>query len=135
MKIAITASQPNLEAEVDPRFGRCRWFIIIDPDTMQFEVAENESAMAGGGAGVSTSQTIVNQKVKAVLTGNCGPNAHQVLSASGIEVITGVSGKIKDIVEGYKTGRYQTSAQPNVAEHYGKGQAGQFAHRGHHGEH
>ncbi|GAJ05614.1 unnamed protein product, partial [marine sediment metagenome] len=111
----------NLDAEVDPRFGRCQYFIIADPETMEFEVLENSSAMAGGGAGISTGQMIASKGVTAVLTGNCGPNAYQVLSAAGLQVITGVSGKVRDAVQAYKSGRFQASSQPNVADHFGMG--------------
>jgi predicted Fe-Mo cluster-binding NifX family protein len=121
MKIAITATGSSLDAEVDPRFGRCQYFIIVDPETMQFEALENSAAMAGGGAGVSAAQTIASKGVEAVLTGNCGPNAYQVLSAAGIKVITGVAGKVQDAIQGYKSGKFQASSQPNVGDHFGMG--------------
>ena len=121
MRIAISTTAPNLDAEVDPRFGRCQYFIIVDPDTMQFEAVENSSAMASGGAGISTGQMIASKGVQAVLTGNCGPNAYQVLSGAGIQVITGVSGRVSDAIQAYKSGQFQTSSQPNVATHFGMG--------------
>jgi len=121
MKIAITAAGSTLDAEVDPRFGRCQYFIVADPQTMEFEAVDNSSAMAAGGAGISAAQMIASKGIEAVLTGNCGPNAHQVLSAAGIQVITGVSGKIKDAIEGYRTGKFKTSSQPNVPDHFGMG--------------
>jgi len=121
MKIAISATAPSLDAEVDPRFGRCQYFIIADPETTEFETMDNSSAMAAGGAGISAGQAIADKGVQAVLTGNCGPNAYQVLSSAGIQVITGVSGKVKDVVEGYKLGKFQASAQANVPDHFGTG--------------
>ena len=121
MRIAISASEPNMDAEVDPRFGRCQYFIIIDPDTMEFEAVENSGATAGGGAGISTAQTIAGKGVQSVLTGNCGPNAFQVLFAAGIKVVTGVSGKVQDAVRDYKAGKYQANSQPNVPGHWGTG--------------
>ena len=121
MRIAISATGPTLDAEVDARFGRCPYFIIVDPDTMQFEAMENSSAMAGGGAGISTGQMIASKGVQVVLTGNCGPNAYQVLSAAGLQVITGVSGKVRDAVIAYKSGQFQAVSQPNVADHFGMG--------------
>jgi len=123
MKIAITATGPTLDAEVDPRFGRCQYFVIVDPDTMQFESVENSSAMASGGAGISAAQTIVSKGVEAVLTGNCGPNAYQVLSPAGIKVITGASGKVRDAAQSYKLGNLEGSTQPNVPGHFGMGRA------------
>lgn len=121
MKIAISATGPSLDAEVDPRFGRCQHFIIVDPQTMQFEALENPNIAASGGAGISTGQMIADRGVEVVLTGNCGPNAYQTLSAAGIQVITGVSGRIKDAVKAYKAGKLQPSAQPSVVSHYGMG--------------
>ncbi|HEY41071.1 MAG TPA: dinitrogenase iron-molybdenum cofactor biosynthesis protein, partial [Dehalococcoidia bacterium] len=121
MKIAVSAAGPTLDDEVDPRFGRCQYFIIADPETMAFEAMDNSSAMAAGGAGIAAAQTIVDKGVKAVLTGNCGPNAYEVLSAAGTEVITGVSGKVKDAIEGYQTGKYKPSAQASVPDHFGTG--------------
>ena len=61
MKIAISAMGTTLDAEIDPRFGRCQYFIIVDPDTMEFEALDNSGAMAGGGAGISTAQTIAGK--------------------------------------------------------------------------
>jgi len=61
MRIAITATGLTLDAEVDPRFGRCQYFIIVDPETLEFESLENSSAMAGGGAGISAGQMIAGK--------------------------------------------------------------------------
>ena len=121
MKIAISATGTTLDVEIDPRFGRCQYFVIADPDTMEFEALENSGAMAGGGAGISTAQTIAGKGIEAVLTGNCGPNAYQVLSAAGIKVVTGVSGKVQDAIQNYKSGKLKASSQPNVAGHFGMG--------------
>jgi len=124
MKIAISATGTTLDAEVDPRFGRCQYFIIADTETEEFEALDNSSATAAGGAGISAAQMIVGKGVAAVLTGNCGPNAHQVLSAAGVKVITGVSGKIKDAITEYKLGTYSAAQQANVPDHYGMGGGG-----------
>ena len=121
MRIAVSATGSTLDAEVDPRFGRCSYFVIVDLDTMQFEALENSGAMASGGAGISAGQMVANMGVQAVLTGHCGPNAYQVLSAAGIQVITGVSGKIRDAIEAYKKGQFQATSQPSVGAHYGMG--------------
>jgi predicted Fe-Mo cluster-binding NifX family protein len=119
MRIAISATGPGLDDEVDPRFGRCGHFVIVDPETMEIEHVENTNVMASGGAGIATAQMVANKGVQAVLTGNCGPNAFQTLAAAGIEVITGVAGKIRDAIEGYKGGRFQVTSQPTVEAHFG----------------
>lgn len=120
MKIAVTASGTNLDSEIDPRFGRCQHLILVDTETMQFESLDNSGAMSPGGAGIATGQLVASKGAEAVLTGSCGPNAHQVLSAAGIQIITGVSGTIRDAIERYKSGSLKPSSQPNVPAHYGQ---------------
>ena len=121
MKIAVSATGVDLNAQIDPRFGRCANFIIIDTDTMEFEAIPNPYITAGGGAGIQSAQLVANKGAQAVLTGNCGPNAFQTLSAAGVQVITGVSGTIREAVEGYKSGQFQATAQANVPEYFGTG--------------
>jgi predicted Fe-Mo cluster-binding NifX family protein len=94
MKVALSSSGKDLDSNVDPRFGRCPYFIIYDTDSDAFELLDNESRQAMGGAGIQAGQTIAKTGAKAVITGNVGPNAHRVLSSSKIDIYTGVSGKI-----------------------------------------
>ena len=119
MKIAVSAKVPNLEAEVDPRFGRCRCLLIVDTDTMKFEAVDNDSIAASGGAGIAAAQAVLNYDVQAVITGNLGPNAHQVLSQAGVKVFTGVSGKVWNAVETFKAGGLQETTGPTVEAHAG----------------
>ena len=126
MRIAISAAGPNLEAEVDPRFGRCKYFLIVDSETLQFETLENSNAAASSGAGISAAQMIVGQGVQAVLTGNCGPNAYQVLEAAGIQVVTGMSGNVYQAVENYKSGQSEPSQEANVVSHFGSNPSGSY---------
>ena len=119
MKICITAQGDNLDAQVDPRFGRCSYFVIADTETLEFEAVENPSMSAMGGAGVQSGQLMSSKNVKAVLTGNVGPNAFATLQAAGIEVITGVSGSIKEVIEKYKNGEFKPRSGPSVDSHFG----------------
>ena len=121
MKVAISATGPSLDSEVDPRFGRCQYLIVADTDTMEFNGTENSNIMAGGGAGISTAQTVASLGAQVVLTGNCGPNAYQTLSASGIQVITGISGSVKDAIEGFKAGKFKAISGPSTGAHSGMG--------------
>ena len=119
MKICITSEGKTLDAMVDPRFGRCQNFIFFDTDTESFETQENANSQFQGGAGIQSGQLVVSKGVKAVLTGNVGPNAHQVLSAAGISVFTGGSGTVKEAIEGYKNGKYKAADAPSVGSKFG----------------
>lgn len=120
MKLAITSKNKTLDADVDPRFGRCAYFLVVDSETMEVNVIQNASVMAAGGAGIQAAQTIANAGVNVVLTGNVGPNAFDTLSAAGIQIITGVQGTVKDVVEQYKKGVYAETNNPTVGSHAGQ---------------
>ena len=119
MKIAVSAIGSSIDTEIDPRFGRSRYFIVVDPDTMQFEALDNTGAMARDGAGVFTAQMICDKDIEVVLTGNCGPNAFQVLSAAEVKVVTGISGNVKNAIQIFLSGKQQVASQPNVPGHFG----------------
>ena len=121
MKIAITATGPTLDAAVDPRFGRCPYFLVVDTETMSAEGIDNANAALGSGAGIQSAQLMADRGVQAVLTGNCGPNAHATLSAAGIGVIVGCSGAVREVVEQFKAGGLAPAAEPNVTGHFGLG--------------
>jgi predicted Fe-Mo cluster-binding NifX family protein len=119
--VAVSAAGAGLDAMVDPRFGRCPYFVIVDTETMQYEAVPNTSLNAPSGAGIHAAQTIVSKGVKAVLTGSIGPNAYQALSAAGIQTITGATGTIKEAVTKYKNGELKETDSPTVGRHFGMG--------------
>lgn len=121
MKIAITSKNQTLDSDVDPRFGRCHYFLIVDTETMSVEPISNESAMASGGAGIQAAQTVANAGVQAVITGNVGPNAFQTLSAAGIQVFTNNTGVVKTIIEQFKNGELKETTAASVGSHFGMG--------------
>ena len=103
-RICVTATGADLDAPVDPYFGRCRYFLIVDPSTMMFEAIDNPAASAPGGAGIQAAQAIASKGVDVLLTGEVGPNASGVLAQAGIEVVTGVGGRVRDAVIGRRDG-------------------------------
>jgi predicted Fe-Mo cluster-binding NifX family protein len=122
MKIAVSASSPNLESSVDPRFGRCSYFLIVDPETMKFEAVENPYVGASGGAGIQAAQLVAAKGVQAVLTGSCGPNAFQTLKAAGVKVVVGLTGTVRELVQGYISGAgFKEASGPDVPPHSGMG--------------
>jgi predicted Fe-Mo cluster-binding NifX family protein len=120
MKIAVTAENPSLDATIDPRFGRCPYFLIVDTEDMRFEAVANPSLSLGGGAGIQAAQLMAEKGVRHVLTGNCGPNAYQTLSAAGIGVIVGCSGAVRNAIGEFTAGRLAAAAEPNVADHFSR---------------
>jgi predicted Fe-Mo cluster-binding NifX family protein len=119
MKVAVSSNGENLDAQLDPRFGRCKFFLVVNPDDMSFEVFNNESAVLGGGAGIQAAQFLASQGVEAVITGNCGPNAVQTLSAAGIGLFGRQAGTVREVVERFKHGNLKPTDEATVDSHYG----------------
>ncbi|TFG29404.1 dinitrogenase iron-molybdenum cofactor biosynthesis protein [Candidatus Thorarchaeota archaeon] len=122
-KICITSTGPTLESAVDPRFGRCAYFIIADTETYAFEAVSNSAAMASGGAGIQSAQIVASTGVEAVLTGSVGPNAFPALENAGIKILVGISGTVKSAIESYSSGSLEKLESPGPAN-VGKGQGG-----------
>jgi predicted Fe-Mo cluster-binding NifX family protein len=119
MKIAISVDGKDLSAQVDPRFGRARGFLLIDQESTESEHIDNPNIDASGGAGIQTAQMVTGRGAEAVITGNIGPNAFKVLEAAGVAVYTGASGTARESLEAYKEGRLNKSATASVGEKAG----------------
>lgn len=121
MKITVTSTGNTLDSPIDPRFGRCQFFIFVDPETMEFEAAENEAMMAAGGAGPQAAQFVAKRGTEAIVTGNVGPNAASTLKAAGIKIFVGARGTVKETISLFKTGQLQEAAEATVGQHAGMG--------------
>ena len=121
MKICVSAVANSLDAQLDPRFGRCPYFVIVDLESMQFEAIPNDASGAMGGAGIQAAQTIAGKGVTVLITGNVGPNAFQALSAAGIKIVTGAFGTVREAIEKYKKGELNETGAPTVGGHFGMG--------------
>ena len=124
MKIAVTCQGDKLDDQMDQRFGRSPFFLIVDSDTMEYEAIENTNATLGQGAGIQSAQMISSMGVEVLVTGNCGPKAFDVFNASGVKVITGVSGSVRQAVEDFKGGKLTSSQAPTVGDKFGSGMGG-----------
>ncbi len=122
MKICVTASTNTIDAQIDPRFGRCAYLVVVDSETMLFEAIPNLASGESGGAGIQAAQTVANKGVQVLITGDVGPNAFQALSAAGIDVVTWVSGTVIDAIEKFKRGEFKKTNTSTVGEHAGKAQ-------------
>lgn len=121
MKICITSQGQDLSARIDPRFGRCQYFIIVDPESLEFEAIRNSNVAAGSGAGIQSGQLMADKGAEVLLTGNVGPNAFNTLQAAGIKIITGVAGTVKEAIERFNKGEFQEVSGPTVASKSGLG--------------
>ncbi|MBU1712751.1 MAG: DUF5320 family protein [Proteobacteria bacterium] len=125
MIIAVSSSGKDLDSQIDPRFGRCAYFIIAETDDMSFDVYDNENIALGGGAGIQSAQFVASKGAVVVITGNCGPNAVKTLSAASVEIFVGQSGTVRESIEKYIKGNIKSTSKPNVSNHYGmRGGAG-----------
>ncbi len=106
MKICVTAAAGDLDARVHWEFGRSKYFVIVDPDTMAFEAIPNKSADEPGKAFcIARPQTLLNKDVDLVISGNIGPSMFQLLHAAGVDIATVTTGTVKEAVEWYKSGK------------------------------
>ncbi len=121
MRIVVSAQGETLDAPASPVFGRCPIYIFVDSETMQFEAVPNPAMSQGGGAGIQAAQFVVERGAQAVLTGNLGPNAFDVLEAAGIASYLVPEGTVRQAVEAFKAGRVQSMGGANVAAHAGMG--------------
>jgi predicted Fe-Mo cluster-binding NifX family protein len=119
MKVCVTSQGDNLDSAVDPRFGRSQYFMIVDTDSLEFEAITNPNVSGMGGVGIQSAQIMSDKKVEAILTGNVGPNAFQILKAANITVITGISGSVKEAVEKYKGNQFKSTDGPSVDSKFG----------------
>jgi len=120
MRICISAEGKTSDSNVDQRFGRCKYFMFIDIDSMKFEIVENNNINNSEGAGVKAGQLVVSKEIGALLTGNIGPNACQIVNSASIEIYTGIKGKISDVVKDFQSGKFKKTSLPNVDSKAGR---------------
>jgi predicted Fe-Mo cluster-binding NifX family protein len=119
MRVAITARGDQLACQVDPRFGRAGHILVVDTDSGVCTAYDNAAnAQAASGAGVQAGKTVVDQGVTALITGNVGPKAMQVLQAGGVQVYAGVSGTCQDALRMFQAGQLQQIQRATVDSHW-----------------
>jgi predicted Fe-Mo cluster-binding NifX family protein len=119
MRIAVTTQGSDLSAQIDSRFGRAPKFLVVDTESMRFDVAANNQSLdLSQGAGIQSAQNVLVYRPDVVLTGNCGPKAFRVLKAAGVKVVVGAKGKIADAIRDYIDGKYAEATEANVEGHW-----------------
>jgi len=119
MKIAITAQGKELSSEIDLRFGRAKWIIVVDSETGDFAAHDNVVNLnAVQGAGIQTGQNIANLDVEVVITGNVGPNAFKTLNTGGVKIFLAQKQTVQEALDLFKVGKLKEVGGANVEEHW-----------------
>jgi predicted Fe-Mo cluster-binding NifX family protein len=129
MKVVVSAQGKSLDALASPVFGRCPTYLFVDTETLKFEAVANPAMNQPGGAGIEAAQFVVNQGAQAVLTGNLGPNAFDVLQAAGVPGYLVGGGTVRQAVEAHQAGQLRPMAGANVSSHAGLGMGRGFGGR------
>ena len=126
MKVAISSMGPSLDSELDPRFGRACCFVLFDTESHTHKVLDNKASSASGGAGIASAQAVIDAGAQAVITGQLGPNALNVLSAAGLACYHGLPGTIQENISHLNLGKLNRITLSGPSHH---GMGG----HGHHG--
>ncbi|MFT5699482.1 MAG: putative Fe-Mo cluster-binding NifX family protein [Desulforhopalus sp.] len=119
MKVAVTSKGQSLSSEIDPRFGRAPYIIIVDIDTMAFEALDNSTNVnAFKGAGIQAATMVADKGAEVLLTGYCGPNAFKTVDAAGLKVVNDISGTVQDVIARFKAGDVTYSKDANTDGHW-----------------
>jgi predicted Fe-Mo cluster-binding NifX family protein len=121
MRVAVTANGKDLDAPASPIFGRAPVYVFVDSETMEFEAVDNPAINAPGGAGIQAAQFVVERGAEAVITGNVGPNAFNVLRAAGVAVYPFAGGTVRQAVEAFRQGQLVATGGATGPQHAGMG--------------
>ncbi len=119
MKVVVTSMGETLDSQVDLRFGRAAFFVVVDTETDEFKSLDNKvNVNAMQGAGVQAAETVVREGANVIITGHCGPRAHMTLSAGGVKIVVGASGTVEEALKRFKEGELKETSSPDVEGHW-----------------
>ena len=119
MRIAVTALGPGIEADVDPRFGRARYFVMVDTQGGSVTSVDNTVNLdAAQGAGIQAGRKIVELGAEVVLTGHVGPKAFDTLQAGDVRIFTGAAGKVVEAINAFQAGQLSAAEASDVQGHW-----------------
>lgn len=118
MKVAITSQGEGIESAVDPRFGRAKYFVVVDlGSNVARTVNNNMNLNAAQGAGIQAAKTVIDLGIKALITGHVGPKAFAALQAGGVTVYPVAGGIVVEALEGFRAGTLKAMAAADVEGH------------------
>ncbi len=102
MKIAL----PTKDNMIDSHFGHCDHFTVFTLNENREIISEEKvESPVGCGCKSNIAGTLAQLGVKVMLAGNMGDGAVNVLGSSGIKVVRGCSGNVRDVATGWITGQ------------------------------
>jgi predicted Fe-Mo cluster-binding NifX family protein len=119
MKLAVTSQGKNLQSPLDPRFGRAKYFIVVDTETGAFSAVDNAVNLnATQGAGIQAGKRVAELGVNALITGHVGPKAFSTLHAAGVKIHIGTAGTVAEAIEQFKAGKLKAAGSADVEGHW-----------------
>jgi len=119
MKVAVTATGKEIDSQMDPRFGRAQYILIVDSGGTVLEAMDNSpNVNAMRGAGIQAAKLMADRKVDVLMTGHCGPNAFKALQAAGIKVVVEQSGTVEEALDRLNKNTVAFADQPNAEGHW-----------------
>ena len=110
MKIVFTSKGQDLDAMMDPRFGRAEFLILYDEESESHIVFDNsESGRAAHGAGPLTAQKVYALKPDAIVTGNGpGEKAAATLKIANINMYVGAGNMaVGEALQAFQQGKLE----------------------------
>ena len=119
MKVALTTQGTDLDAEMHPRFGRATYILLVDSETLDFEVIDNtENVNRLSGSGIQAGTLMSDRGAEVLITGYCGPNAMKTLNAAKIKVVSDAEGIARDVMAKFNAGEYTFTTEANADGHW-----------------
>ncbi|MFP4526689.1 MAG: NifB/NifX family molybdenum-iron cluster-binding protein [Bacteroidales bacterium] len=109
-KYLIASSGDNLDSKISGRFGHADNFIVVDPETMRYEVFP----------GVPKDQrtigvaNFIKYDISKVLVGNIGPSTFNEAKANGLEVYLCRRMTVSEAIEKVKKGELSPLQEPTL---------------------
>lgn len=119
MKAVVTSQGREMGAAVDPRFGRAKYFLVVETDTGELKAADNSQNLnAAQGAGIQAAKNVVDLGAEVVITGHVGPKAFATLQSAGVSVYIGASGTVAAAIKRFQAGKLKPSTGADVEGHW-----------------
>lgn len=102
MKIIAVSEGESLDSYVADDFGHAPFFLLVESETLDYQVIVNEFMDSEQGAGMAVAKAIIGLGcVDAVLTGGIGMHGMEMLKKAGIDVSPDEEGTVEESITDY----------------------------------